>query len=711
MNKTYTFVDLFAGIGGFNLGLSRAGFKCVASVENNEHACKMYKLNYDIDPFGDVTKIDSSKFPDFDILTAGFPCQAFSICGKQKGFYDETRGTLIFDVLKLIEEKKPKVVFLENVKNLVTHDKGRTFKVIINSLENLGYTVNYKILNAKDFNTPQNRERIIIIGSKDGIVFDFDKIKTKSISSMEKFLDKDGDFEFLDARDYTLLNKDFVKRQAKSGLVFAGYRNKKIREKGVRPGTIHLSRVHKQTNRIYSCNGIHPTIASQEKSGRYWILLNNNKVRKLTINECYRFFGYPDEFKKEGLDSQLYERIGNSVCVNMIEAVANEISNQLFGGNNMDNSNPAQFLENIYRKANNIENCQFDNINKSIKQWCDTLVKYEETSKGVYTVTITSLTYKSLHPEQDIRKHKIELENGYSGRSFDTKYVTPFLKTKQFLGAMKESGWLTRSLEQPHEFDFDFPGKINNKEVKNAFLNILNYVETKKINPAEILTYIFSKSIIEKNKKLVILVNPIDKESKCTIDEIMYYLDRHFHYKYKSRGASILPVIALYSVYQILIKEMNRYDNKTLDKLASHNSSDRSSGATGDIVVRDIDKNLYEVVEVKFDIPVSYMMIEDVYKKIGTTGIQRYYILSTKGIVEKEKDFIYSKIESIENEHGCQIIVNGIMNTLKYYLRLLDNTDEFLVNYLKNITDNSELNHEHKIAWNKILKEEKVFVE
>lgn len=139
--------------------------------------------------------------------------------------------------------------------------------------------------------------------------------------------------------------------------------------------------------------------------------------------------------------------------------------------------------------------------------------------------------------------------------------------------------------------------------------------------------------------------------------------------------------------------------------MASHNSSDKSSRATGDIVIKDSNGNLYEVVEVKFDIPVGYIIIEDLYKKITSTKIQRYYVLSTKGTIENEKEFINAKFENIKFEHGCQIIVNGILNSIKYYLRLINNTDEFLNKYLKNLKLNTELNHEHKIAWNSIINE------
>ena len=239
----FKFIDLFAGIGGFRLGMESLGGECVFSSEIDPHACEMYEANFGDNPFCDITTVDVEKIPDFDILCAGFPCQAFSICGKQKGFYDETRGTLFFDICRVLESKKPKAFILENVSNLATHDKGRTLTVMLQALSSIGYCVNYKILNAKDFGVPQNRERVIIIGNREGLTFDFEKIKLNPVKSMLPYLDKQGDFEYLDEGTYTIINNH--KRQPKSDLIFIGYRNKKIRTVGVRPNTEHLSRVHK----------------------------------------------------------------------------------------------------------------------------------------------------------------------------------------------------------------------------------------------------------------------------------------------------------------------------------------------------------------------------------------------------------------------------------------------------------------------------------
>ncbi len=324
--KKVKYIDLFCGIGGIRLGMDAQNFECVFSSDINIECQRTYNENFGEQPFGDITQIDEKTIPDHDILCAGFPCQPFSISGKQKGF-DDTRGTLFFDICRILKEKKPSVVFLENVKHLVHHDNGKTLQTILNKLEELGYKVSWKILNGSNFGVPQNRERIIIIGSKKN-KFDFDKVKISPRKRLLDFLDQSGDFEYLSPTDYTLIENP--KQQPLSGLIFAGYRNKSIRKVGVRPGTEHLSRVHKQPNRIYSVYGIHPTLPSQEVSGRYFILTADNRVRKLTINECWKIMGFPNTYKKISSIGEQYKQLGNSVCVPMIKAVASEIKNQFF---------------------------------------------------------------------------------------------------------------------------------------------------------------------------------------------------------------------------------------------------------------------------------------------------------------------------------------------------------------------------------------------
>ena len=326
--KNFTFIDLFSGLGGFRIALEKVGGTCVFSSEINSHASLMYETNFGEKPNGDITKIKTIDIPNFDILCAGFPCQAFSIAGKQLGFED-TRGTLFFEICRIVQEKKPKVIFLENVKNLTVHDKGNTFKKIISSLENLGYYVSYKILNAKDFGIPQNRERIIIVASLNKkLNFNNLKYSDKKIN-IEHILEEEFDNKnYLEKSTYTILDEKHIKENSKSGLIFAGFINKTMR-KNVDISKSQLSRNHRQPNRIYRYDGTHPTLSSQESSGRYYILLKNGNVRKLSLLECYKLMGFPVDFKLIGSKNNLYQRIGNSVCIRMIESVAKLIKSEI----------------------------------------------------------------------------------------------------------------------------------------------------------------------------------------------------------------------------------------------------------------------------------------------------------------------------------------------------------------------------------------------
>ena len=327
MKHTFKFIDLFAGIGGFRLGMEKAGFKCIFSVEIDKHCQEVYKNNFDCEPAKDLMKIPLSHIPEHDILTAGFPCQSFSICGKRKGFADK-RGSLFFRICEIIKSKQPKLIFLENVKYLIYHDHGKTLEKILAILCQLGYYVNFKVLNSLHFGVPQNRERIIIICTKNN-QFNFNKLDYTFNDNIKliDFLDKKGNFEFLKKSEYTLIKNPIQKKHSK--LIFVGYRNKGIWKKGIRPNTKHLSRVHRQPNRIYSALGVHPTIPSQEYSGRFFIYLHDQKkVRKLTIRECYRIMGFPESFKIHQKKHATYKQIGNSICVPMVYSIAQQIKYQ-----------------------------------------------------------------------------------------------------------------------------------------------------------------------------------------------------------------------------------------------------------------------------------------------------------------------------------------------------------------------------------------------
>ncbi len=332
------FIDLFAGLGGFHIGMERNGFKAVWGSEINKHAAEVYNLNFHKDIHNDITKVDIDSIPKFDIICGGFPCQAFSKAGRQAGFED-TRGTLFFNIAKIAKEREPEVLFLENVKNLVLHDKGNTFKVIKATLEQLGYNVVTKLLNAADFGVPQNRERIIIVANKKGKEFDFSKVQTitprpviKDVLDSTLYGTDESAFDWLDQKDYVLLPSQQVHTNQPSGLRFIGYR-KAILRTGME-GQEHMNRAHRQPNRIYSEEGTHPTLSSQETAGRYLIAVkkkdNSIGVRKLTMSECYRMFGFPEDYQLIGAKTHQYARIGNSICVPMVQAVAKEIQAQLF---------------------------------------------------------------------------------------------------------------------------------------------------------------------------------------------------------------------------------------------------------------------------------------------------------------------------------------------------------------------------------------------
>ncbi|MEF2294059.1 DNA cytosine methyltransferase [Virgibacillus dokdonensis] len=702
MKKQYTFIDLFAGIGGMRLGLEKAGFKCVYSSEWDPHAKEMYELNFGEDPEGDITSVNEKSIPDHNVLLAGFPCQPFSISGRKEGFAD-TRGTLFFDVLRIAQEKQPDVLLLENVKHLVHHDRGRTLQVILRSLRELGYKVDWRLMNAKDFGVPQNRERIIIIASKDR-EFNFDLIETSDPVMLEDFLDKEGDFEYLSPDEYTLLDDEHIKVQ-KSGLIFVGYRNKKIRVAGVRPGTEHLSRVHKQPNRIYSTKGTHPTIPSQETAGRFFIY-HEGQVRKLTLRECYRIMGFPDNYKLAGPIGSCYLRIGNSVCVPMIEAIAKQIDKQILSQRGKEKMvTHYDVLERVYSQAINTELDSID-ITEEEKELLQTIVNRAEKSKGVYTVVVTSLTQKILNPNQDIRLHQANMIDGYSGRSVDTKYVTPFLKSVGF-PAMKESGWLTRSLEQPYPYDKDYQGKVTPAILKKTFLEVLHRIETYNADPEQYLLTMFVMLIEEQRTRDIAIINPIEKESNIPIRTIISYLISHFNYRYlHTSGASRLPVLAFYSIYQCMMEELDRFNGKELLPLGNHLSADMRSGAVGDIEIKDAETgDIYEGLEVKHGIKINKYMVSDAYSKFKTTKIQRYYILSSVGIDPEEQDDINELIYNIEEEHGCQVIVNGLIPSLQYYLRLIKDTDKFLQYYVENLENDQTIKKEHKLYWNEMFTE------
>ena len=715
------FIDLFAGIGGFRLAFEQAGYQCVYSCEIDVACQEVYFNNFGEKPQGDIAQLNIEEIPDFDILTAGFPCQPFSICGKRQGFED-TRGTLFFYICEIIAVKQPSIVLLENVKHLVHHDHGKTLDTILYSLEYLGYLVDYKTLNSKDFGLPQNRARIVIFATRNK-KFDFNKInKSNSVEKLSDYLCQDEDFEYLKSHEYTLI--DNPKKQA-SGLIFVGYRNNKTTwRKGVRPNTQHLSRVHHQPNRIYSVEGVHPTIPSQETSGRFFIYIpQEDKVRKLTIKECYRIMGFPDTFQVHNSLAECYKQIGNSVPIPLVYQLAVQIKKQnlLFSKDQLNFEqinfycpqplqlnildtvvmNHQQKLLEIYHESLNVKEVEAILPNQ-INIYIKTIAQNCSKQKGVYTVLVTLLVHKILHPNQDIRYHQSSLTNGFSGRTIDTQQITPTLK-ELGLPAMVESGWLTPSLEQPYPYTLNYNGKINNKAVKEAFLNIIDFIET---NPkqAETTTKLLIYQVKQTTKSNQISITKLVNPEKLNITTVINCLDAHFNHNYKTFGASKLPVLAFYAIYQRLIQEVERYKDCIVKDLGSHTASDRTSKTAGDIEIFAKKKQLIEAIEIKYGKPINLQIILNAQDKIIKHNPRRYYIFSSVDIKPEDKIKIQAQIEFIAINHGCQVIINGIIPTLKYYLRLVMSVEKFVEDYSQLVEQDQELQAVHKIQWNNILK-------
>lgn len=299
----FTFIDLFAGIGGFRLAMQAVGGKCIFSSEFNEPAQKTYFANYGDMPFGDITLEETKRYipENFDVLCAGFPCQAFSIIGKQKGFAD-TRGTMFFEIQKILQRHRPKAIFMENVKQLVTHDKGKTFKVILGILADLGYYVKWKVLNALDFGVPQKRERVIIVGffdkkKTDLFSFDFEK-KPYSLSDI---LQRD------DEVDESLFVSDRILQKRKDS----------TKDKNVfYPSIWHENKAGNISVLDYAC---------ALRTGASYNYLLVNGYRRPSSRELLRLQGFPEDFRIVVSHQEIRRQTGNSVAVPMMTEVAKRI--------------------------------------------------------------------------------------------------------------------------------------------------------------------------------------------------------------------------------------------------------------------------------------------------------------------------------------------------------------------------------------------------
>lgn len=301
------YIDLFCGIGGFRIAAEQVFGKfdleneCVFSSDIDIHCRESYFKNFGDYPEGDITTIDEHDIPDHDVLFAGFPCQPFSIIGKGRGFED-TRGTLFFDIARILKAKRPRAFVLENVKRLVSHEKGQTFSTILKTLNSLGYSVEYKILNALDYGLPQKRERIFIVGYEKDFSIDWTKPQIERVTLQE------------------ILEKNVDKKYYASSYI-KGKREKHHIPKHT-PSIWHENKSGNISSYPYSC--------ALRAGASYNYLLVNGK-RRLTPREMLRLQGFPDIYKIIGNDSQIRKQAGNAVPVNLVSAVLNSLTPILLG--------------------------------------------------------------------------------------------------------------------------------------------------------------------------------------------------------------------------------------------------------------------------------------------------------------------------------------------------------------------------------------------
>lgn len=305
----FKFIDLFCGMGGFRIAFEQNNCNCVFSSDIDPFVQKTYAANFREVPFGDITKIDEKDIPDHDIICAGFPCQSFSIAGKRLGFED-VRGTLFFDVARIIKEKKPKAFILENVKGITNHDNGRTLRTILATLDDLGYNFKYEVLNAKDYNVPQHRERWYCVGFRKDInvnINEFEFPKPQSLTnSLENIIKTcpDSNYYISDICDNNI--------------------KKYIKEKAVDVKNDTLAYEVRASRCQFKNDGISPCLTAKMGTGGNNVPIIVKQRRRLTERECLRIMGYPESYKIDK-GTQIYKQIGNSVVVPIITMLASGI--------------------------------------------------------------------------------------------------------------------------------------------------------------------------------------------------------------------------------------------------------------------------------------------------------------------------------------------------------------------------------------------------
>lgn len=323
VNQQLRFVDLFCGLGVFHMAFRKHDGTCVFACDIDDRVRKIYELNHKIKPSSDINKVNISDIPDHDVLCAGFPCQPFSIAGNKEGFADDVKGNLFFKILEIVDEKNPKAIILENVKNILTIDNGNAIRTILQTLEERNYKTHYKVLNSVFYGSPQCRERLFIIAIKNGIterLFEFPEGNKNEIKQVKEILDEDTNKKLRPSLEKYDMVKVEERNIAHKPKMLYKLINKETQKGG------------RQGERIYDTNHPGPTVCASSggpgsKTGLYKV---GNEIRKLSVQETLKMFGFPNDYKYDNLDcNKMLFYLGNSIVVNVAQAVVDRLCRTL----------------------------------------------------------------------------------------------------------------------------------------------------------------------------------------------------------------------------------------------------------------------------------------------------------------------------------------------------------------------------------------------
>lgn len=367
----------------------------------------------------------------------------------------------------------------------------------------------------------------------------------------------------------------------------------------------------------------------------------------------------------------------------------------------------AKVLEKTLRRATKLwddDGAFSPNLSRELVTHLDYMHENSKQASTAFTNIITSIAIKVAFPEIDIRYHQEQIQDrvkggaGFSFRTISEGVVYPWLSRKSFDGA--KSGWQTRTYERDDPYKLDYPHKIGGAKspLKGHFLAIYDCIQVGQEDPEEALCYMLFRQVQKRHSSSVNYANPRTDD----IERIVDIFARHFSFKYRSKGASRLPVLAIYAIYELIVVELKRYQAASLRPLGAHSAADSRTGAVGDIEVELSSSTLLEALEIKHNIRVTDQIIASAESKIKLSDVKRYYILTTHSECAPD-ELAKSRIARIANVYECTVIVNGVYATLRYYLRLLERPHDIFAKYTSLLDDDSAIGHEHRVAWNTVV--------